>query len=277
MDHQKFLEVAIPTRNRVRHLDFLCAQIADELLFSPELHDVALRIYDNGSTDDTPGYLLSLQRPGLSLTTRSWGSDLGFAENYDRLVTDCQAKYVWVLGDDDMLAAPGALKNVVAVLRELDVEILVLDRPSNLTGQRPHVKFASLSDFVTTASRLDADVFRRMTWISSMIFSPSLYDSDFAIEKSATHYSHIYGLFGKVGSRTEVEPQVAVLSETLVKEQPIKGFRDPNFPNMATLEFEWARYYGYLARRFNRVEMVWPGLLFLSRGLLRVIRKKLRR
>jgi hypothetical protein len=106
--------VVITTRDRLAYLREAVASVREQ-------HGVAheLVIVDNGSADETPGWLASLDEPGVTTLRiehdpqRSRAANISVARNagLDR----ARGQYVWFLDDDDRLR-PGALALLATAL-----------------------------------------------------------------------------------------------------------------------------------------------------------------
>ncbi len=99
------LTIAIPTYNRSRYLaellEVLQPQLSDELR-------VELLIADNASTDETPALCKRLIDGGLACRYIRNAANIGADANFLLCFSEARGKYVWLLGDDDIVL-PGAL------------------------------------------------------------------------------------------------------------------------------------------------------------------------
>jgi glycosyltransferase involved in cell wall biosynthesis len=106
------LTLAIPTYNRGVFLRQFLDSVRDQLRSNSE---VELIVSDNASTDETPEIMEEESRRGTRLTyirnPENIGPDANFLQCYER----AGGKYVWVMGDDDVLA-PYALQRIVGCL-----------------------------------------------------------------------------------------------------------------------------------------------------------------
>lgn len=107
------LSVCVPTYDRCEVLADLLATVM------PQLHacegQVELVISDNASTDGTPGLLESL-RSEVDVRVHRHTANLGMAANIMFAAQQiARGKYVWVVGDDDLIP-PGSLNRVLDLI-----------------------------------------------------------------------------------------------------------------------------------------------------------------
>ena len=117
-DARPLLSICIPTFNRGRFL----AELLEGIL--PQLSALAnhgptldLLISDNASTDQTPEIVAALQARGLPARYVRNATNLGADANFLQCLSLAEARYVWVLGDDD-LVMPGALAALLSLLSQ---------------------------------------------------------------------------------------------------------------------------------------------------------------
>ena len=106
------LSVCISTYNRA---EWLAVALANwSRLYPQPLHGVELLVCDNTSTDHTPEVVQPyLQRPDFSYHRNP--ANVGMLGNLRETAHHAKGDYVWILGDDDLLAA-GAIERVLAAL-----------------------------------------------------------------------------------------------------------------------------------------------------------------
>lgn len=117
-DARPLLSICIPTFNRGRFLKELLEGILPQLsALSPHGYALDLLISDNASTDQTAEIVAALQTRGLSARYVRNTTNLGADANFLQCLSLAEAKYVWVLGDDD-LVMPGALAALLSLLSQ---------------------------------------------------------------------------------------------------------------------------------------------------------------
>ncbi len=109
-----FLTVAIPTYNRLRWLERTLQEIIEQACEIPA-GEIEIVVSDNCSTDGTWEYLLGLaaRLPFLHVIRNQ--VNIGSEANVYRLPRLTTGKYLWLVGDDDLMN-PGALKKVLDAL-----------------------------------------------------------------------------------------------------------------------------------------------------------------
>ena len=101
------LTIAIPTYNRAAQLQ---AQL--ERLHPQLTGEVVCRVYDNASPDATPRVVEKF--PGIHHIRAV--ANLGAGQNFFRCHEECQTEWLWILADDDPIAAT-AVADLLALLR----------------------------------------------------------------------------------------------------------------------------------------------------------------
>jgi abequosyltransferase len=111
---QPILTIAIPTYNRRKYLEELL------ICLKPQLADqqkVELLISNNASPDDTEEMVQSLQKQGLRAKYVRNAENIGADANFVQCFTLATGKYLWILGDDDLLT-PNAVSQLMALLQQ---------------------------------------------------------------------------------------------------------------------------------------------------------------
>ena len=148
------LTIAIPTYKRSRYL----ARLLDSLIFQMEgKTQVELLISDNASPDDTPAVLEEYRRRGLPFRCIRNESNIGPDLNFVQCFTEAAGKYVWIIGDDDILLG-GGLDLVLGLLAGEDLDIVHLRGRDIAEGEQPPshcgpASFEIIHDALTFALR----------------------------------------------------------------------------------------------------------------------------
>lgn len=118
------LSICVPTYNRSALLRECLQSISQQLL---ELTDmVELIVVDNCSTDATTSVVTECLANTPFLYFRN-ASNIGGTRNFDACVRHASGKYVWLIGDDDILL-PGSLRKVLHTLEAFpSISLVVVD------------------------------------------------------------------------------------------------------------------------------------------------------
>ena len=115
------LTIAIPTFNRSRYL----GRLLDSLSYQLGSVDIELLISDNASSDNTQAVLEDFRVRELVFRSLLNQTNLGADGNIAQCFTEASGRYVWIIGDDDIVL-PGALATLVALLAQDEYDIVHL-------------------------------------------------------------------------------------------------------------------------------------------------------
>ncbi len=183
------LSITIPTFNRAPFL----AELLETLL--PQLRDeprAELLLSDNASTDETSALVAGFQTRGLRLRYLRNGENLGSDANFLQCLFQARGKYVWVLGDDDLLT-PDAVPQLLSLLdqgeltddlgRPQDFDLVYLSS-FGFSGQytppsraRTHDRLGRFAEVVTSGSYLLEKVNALVGLISAVIINKQRLDA----------------------------------------------------------------------------------------------------
>jgi abequosyltransferase len=108
------LTIAIPTYNRARFLEELLNCLQPQLSLQPSIE---LIVSDNASTDETQQLAEKFARNGLLFRYIRNAENIGPDKNFLQCLNLAAGKYVWLLGDDDLLT-PDALAQLISLLQQ---------------------------------------------------------------------------------------------------------------------------------------------------------------
>jgi abequosyltransferase len=117
------LSISIPTYNRMKYLERLLTILYDEQ--SANDPRVELIVSDNVSTDGTRAVVEDFIRRGMKLRYVCNEINRGGDDNFCRCYSRMRGKYVWIVGDDDVIA-PGALQKILSLLEASEYDLLFL-------------------------------------------------------------------------------------------------------------------------------------------------------
>jgi len=171
---QPILTIAIPTYNRSRYLRELLS------ILTPQLRgksDVELLISDNCSTDDTSAVVDKLLAPDLNATCLRNDVNVGSDANFMQCFRRAQGKYVWVIGDDDVVL-PGAVDKILYLLRNQDYRLIYLCPYSfreNYETEQQQDKFRRFAQSIPNGVPFIRKVGTSIAFMSSMIANKDAY------------------------------------------------------------------------------------------------------
>ena len=123
MINKKILSICIPTYNRANLLNRLLGMLESELL---DIHDdVEICISDNCSTDGTQKVCLDWQKK-LPLIYSKTSENLGYDRNALNVIKMAYSKYLWFMGDDD-LVVKDSVRKLVASIANVDLGVVYLN------------------------------------------------------------------------------------------------------------------------------------------------------
>lgn len=160
------LTIAIPTYNRARFLRELLSVLFDQLIAEPR---VELIVSDNASSDETPAVVCESQKRGLQIRYIRNDTNLGADGNILQCFEQARGKYVWIFGDDDVVAT-GTIDKILPYLVDKDYDLVYVsaypiecpDKPRTLKAPAAAIEIGDVEIFVTKVHVL-------LTFISSNI------------------------------------------------------------------------------------------------------------
>jgi glycosyltransferase involved in cell wall biosynthesis len=246
------LTIGIPTRNRLAYLRDLVlaleAQIrADDL--SSQMVEVL--VSDNASQDQTRAFVeeVAARLPNLKYSRNS--ENLGALGNYHKLVRDARGRFIWIIGDDDLIL-PGALVDTLELLRaDPGLGMLIhFDTRYDSKLRRP-LRFASYRDYIRECARVNPHALVEHTLTSSNVYRADAFDRAFAQEKDATDFAHMYGMGRGLKLRGGA---IHVSSFPAIR---VRDRRAPAVDGVwpTDLERSWLNYLGWLKESFDVPEL----------------------
>ncbi len=144
------LTIAIPTYNRARCLERLLAVLREEIEGEPR---VELLVSDNASTDGTGALVEAYRAGGAAIRYIRNAENIGPDRNILQCFNRANGKYVWIFGDDDIMA-PGTVHRVLEAISYQTYQLICVTsyfskdetfHPKRFTHSRD-VEFTSAND-----------------------------------------------------------------------------------------------------------------------------------
>lgn len=161
------LTIAIPTFNRSEYLSRLLQFLTPQLRAESR---VELVISDNASTDDTEEVVRRFASAGLLIryirNSTNTGPDLNFLQCYEQ----ANGKYLWIVGDDDVIE-PFGVRKVLSCLDAAEEYDLLFLRSRGFTGSYVPASVEARDNNITfnRAEDLACHVHVFFTFISGII------------------------------------------------------------------------------------------------------------
>ena len=160
MAKQPLLSLCIPTWNRAKILSTSLNSFREQLA-SIDLSEIEIFVSDNASDDDTPQVVQSFIDQGLPITYNRNSENVGAAGNFIKCMQWASGKYIWLLGDDDLLK-DGAVSYILDLIRNGDYGLIWL-HSQNATKSSEKQEFFDREEFLE-------DVSYWITFMSGCIF-----------------------------------------------------------------------------------------------------------
>ncbi len=160
------LTFAIPTFNRARKLNQILGILQEQMRSETR---VELIVSDNASSDSTADLVTEYQNRGLTIQYIRNKSNIGADRNILQCYEQAAGKYVWIFGDDDLIA-PGTLSRVLDALSSQRYDLVCI-RAYFFEGEyTQHQHFTPVSDLDLLKSEDIARNFHVfLTFISGII------------------------------------------------------------------------------------------------------------
>jgi glycosyltransferase involved in cell wall biosynthesis len=186
----ELLSISIPTRNRAPYLQGLLNSIEEQVGQNRELlNDIKIYIFDNASNDSTCDVVKS---SGLDILYKKNDENIGVDLNILQAYTAIPGKYVWVIGDDEILMK-NSLNFVLGLIKGYNPHLINCRTSNYETFTEPWV-FPDYLDFLHHAVRLDPWCIIGHSLISCNVLLKDCFDAELAIQKKTTNYGQFYGM-----------------------------------------------------------------------------------
>lgn len=147
---QPLLSICIPTFNRAKFLEGSLKSF-EEQFRDVNKSEIELYVSDNCSEDYTPKVVQSAIQRGLPITYNRNEQNLGPDRNFLHCMQWASGKYIWLLGDDDLLK-PGIVKYILDQLRNHDYGLVHLSVVSNKNSLPEIQEYDNLEKFLKNVS-----------------------------------------------------------------------------------------------------------------------------
>ncbi len=184
------LTIAIPTYNRASCLDLGLSQIFKQL--NKDEKSVEILISNNNCIDDTEAIVNKYISFGYAITYIKNDENIGSDRNILQCFNRARGKYVWIMGDDDVLLE-GTLEEIISILRKGDYGLIFLNSygfAADYLAEQPRIRlkghkvYSNVNKFISKANYL-------MAFISVNIVNKELVDKDDLAQFVDTNLVHL--------------------------------------------------------------------------------------
>lgn len=184
-NERPLLSIAIPTYNRSAFLGELLSSLYDQCKSDPRLE---LLVSDNASTDETPAIVEAYADRGLPIIYLRNGSNIGADANFMQCFDKAKGKYVWLIGDDD-LVVPGAIRKIISYLQAGEYSLIYVNSYCFEGAAVPKEIDSNRSPRVIQ----DAHTFMRSIHIYFTFVSGNIINKDRVMASDSTKLSSLVG------------------------------------------------------------------------------------
>lgn len=190
------LSIAIPTFNGSAYILDTLDSIQNQINDCKSQIEVV--ISDNASNDGTDILIKNYQRnTTLKIFYSKNGENLGFDKNVDLCIQQSSGKYVWLLGDDDLLKAD-ALSTVLKILHahpKLKALLVNFEQFNRNLEKLENQTAISQARYCNDADSFLRHSKARYNLVSSLIFERSAWNSIDVTRGIGSNFIHVYALF----------------------------------------------------------------------------------
>ncbi|RSL16391.1 glycosyltransferase involved in cell wall biosynthesis [Edaphobacter aggregans] len=179
------LSISIPTYNRSVFLDELLSCLLDQCVSNPKIE---LLISDNDSSDETPNIVKAYIDRGLEICYLRNASNIGADRNFLQCFERARGKYVWIIGDDDVVT-PGAIKKIIAYLEASEYNLIYLNSyifDDSMSSKR-------IKSYRAPKVIKDAKVFVRAIHVNLTFISGIITNKDYVMSSNQKDLSSLVG------------------------------------------------------------------------------------
>lgn len=246
------LTIGIPTRNRAGYLRDLLTSLETQIREDRVARDdLEVIVSDNASQDETASLAQDFARRDPHFQYTPNAENIGAQGNYHKLVRLAAGRYVWIIGDDDLLL-PGALAHTISQLKhDPDLSLIIhFDTRYDPRLRRPQ-RFASYRDYLQECARVHPHALIEHTLTTSNVYRATAFDRAFAQANDGTDFPHMYGMglgLRKTGGAVYVSAHPSIR----VRDQRAPAV-DGLWP--ADLERSWLAYLGWMRDLYQVPEL----------------------
>ena len=255
MEALPFLTIGIPTWCRADYLKNNLDSLTRQIASLPD-QTVEILVSDNASDDATPTLCTDLARQFPFLRYHRNQSNIGANANFEQVITLAKGQYVWLLGDDDLLAE-NCIEKVIQDIRQYQPDIVTGPAIDSTTGQKAthrHITETTLTgssvfhteEMIALAGKISGLIFKKQS------IEPLLPLARNIIQATRTPWPHLVWVILCLDS-----PQKTILllpygTNVLVSE----NWHNLTFTGMDLLQIHFIDYVAMLKALKNHIQPV---------------------
>jgi glycosyltransferase involved in cell wall biosynthesis len=195
MKKNDLLSIAIPTYNRAPVLK----KLLNNLIPKVKPYNIAIYISDNASNDDTQSVVKEMKATYNFIYYSRNETNLGMDRNFEKVLKMSEAKYCWLLGDDDTIDDGGIEKVLEIIGHSVFYDVIVVNGCSydKATLKNKYLR----KNIYTDCNELLRDLFATMNWISILIISQELISEADFDRYCGTNYIHLGAILDYLGKK----------------------------------------------------------------------------
>ena len=184
-NNRPLLTISIPTYNRSFFLNELLSCLLDQCISNPKIE---LLVSDNDSSDDTPSIVKTYIDRGLEIRYLRNTSNAGADRNFLQCFEKARGKYVWIIGDDDVVV-PGAIGKIIGYLEANEYNLIYVSSYA-FDGSTSSKRIKS---YRAPKVIKDAQVFARGVHIFFTFISGNIINKDHVMSSNQKDLSSLVG------------------------------------------------------------------------------------
>jgi glycosyltransferase involved in cell wall biosynthesis len=247
----ELLSICIPTRNRAKYLREMLAAFAQQIAGGKIGEDkVVFYISDNASDDgETPDIISEFEGKVPKVFSSRNAVNLGADGNNVHIRTLAKGKYLWVIGDDELLDG-AAVATVLKLIEEHNPGLIIaFDTHYNLKVPVPQI-FSDYRAFAKECVRFNTHALAEHTLISCNIFRADCFDRAYAKETLLTSFPHMFGMIRPLMKKQAavILPKTPIITVRRLRPGPPDG-------NWVDLDVMWLNYFKWLRGELQLPEL----------------------
>ena len=248
----ELLSISIPTYNRANYLRELLSSIEANLKESKFLHDqVKIYIFDNDSTDETAKIVSSVN---LNISYKKNQKNIGGDPNIYQAYTVPEGKYIWVIGDDELIPE-GTIAYLFDLIKNYNPGLIITKSKEYNAFIEIPLFFENYKEFCLFAEKHNPHLLIAHSLISANIIRKDCFDSQLAHENILYSYAHFYGIvMGLSHSKAPVlfsQKNTLVVRSIRADQRAAPQSNDSIAKYKKTIEDNQIRYLQWLKLEYN--------------------------